>query len=183
MPQGLQPAFQLESPALSEVVRDINKYSNNIMAQHVLLTLGMQRTGVASFDSARQSLAQWWAARWGNAEQPVVDNGAGLSRNASITASGLGQMLQNAWVSPVMPEFVSSMPIVGVDGTLRRSKSRFAGAAHLKTGSLRDVMAVAGYVHAANGRRQVLVAIVNHPNASAARPVLDSLIDWAARDQ
>jgi hypothetical protein len=106
------------------VVRDINKYSNNIMAQHVLLTLGMQRTGVASFDSARQSLAQWWAARWGNAEQPVVDNGAGLSRNASITASGLGQMLQNAWVSPVMPEFVSSMPIVGVDGTLRRSKSR-----------------------------------------------------------
>lgn len=180
VPQGLQPAFQLESPALSEVVRDINKYSNNIMAQHVLLTLGMQRTGVASFDSARQSLAQWWAARWGNAEQPVVDNGAGLSRNASITASGLGQMLQNAWVSPVMPEFVSSMPIVGVDGTLRRSKSRFAGAAHLKTGSLRDSAALAGYVDGASGQRYVLVAMANHANAAAARTAWDALVDWTA---
>lgn len=180
VPQGLQPAFQLESPALSEVVRDINKYSNNIMAQHVLLTLGMQRTGVASFDSARQSLAQWWAARWGNAEQPVVDNGAGLSRNASITASGLGQMLQNAWVSPVMPEFVSSMPIVGVDGTLRRSKSRSAGAAHLKTGSLRDSAALAGYVDGASGQRYVLVAMANHANAAAARTAWDALVDWTA---
>ena len=83
--------------------------------------------------------------------------------------------------SPVMPELVSSLPIAGVDGTLRRSQSR-AGTAHLKTGSLRDVMAVAGYVHAASGRRYVLVAIVNHPNANAARPVLDAITDWAARD-
>ena len=100
-----------------------------------------------------------------------------------ISAQALARMLQLAWAAPVMPEYLASLPIVGVDGTLRRSASRAAGAAHLKTGSLRDVMAVAGYVHAANGRRQVLVAIVNHPNASAARPVLDSLIDWAARDQ
>ena len=120
------------------MVRDVNKYSNNIMAQHVFLALGMQRTGVASFETSRQVLAQWWQSRWGAAEQPVVDNGAGLSRNASITASSLAQMLQNAWMSPVMPEFVASMPIVGVDGTLRRSRSKSAGAAHLKTGTLRD---------------------------------------------
>jgi D-alanyl-D-alanine carboxypeptidase/D-alanyl-D-alanine-endopeptidase (penicillin-binding protein 4) len=81
-----------------------------------------------------------------------------------------------------MPELVSSLPIAGVDGTLRRSKSR-AGTAHLKTGSLRDVMAIAGYVHAASGRRYVLVAIVNHPGAAAARPAMDALIDWTARDQ
>jgi len=90
-------------------------------------------------------------------------------------------MLQVAWQSPVMPDLVASLPISGVDGTLRRTQSR--AAAHLKTGSLRDVMAVAGYVHAASGRRYVLVAVVNHANAGAARPVLDSLVDWTARDQ
>lgn len=180
VPQGLQPAFQLESPALSEVVRDINKYSNNIMAQHVLLTLGMQRTGVTNYEFARQSLAQWWTARLGNVEQPAVDNGAGLSRNASITANGLGRMLQSAWVSPVMPEFVSSMPIVGVDGTLRRSRSKFAGSAHLKTGTLRDSTALAGYVDGISGQRYVLVAMANHANAAAARAAWDALVDWTA---
>ena len=180
VPQGLQPAFQLESPALSEVVRDINKYSNNIMAQHVFLTLGMQRTGVASFEASRQALAQWWQSRWGSAEQPQPDNGAGLSRSASVTANGLGMMLQNAWASPVMPEFVSSMPIVGVDGTLRRSRSKYAGAAHLKTGTLRDSTALAGYVDGASGHRYVLVAMANHANAVAARAAWDALVDWTA---
>lgn len=180
VPAGLQPAFQSESPSLSEVVRDINKYSNNIMAQHVFLTLGMQRTGVASFEASRQALAQWWQARWGAAELPDVDNGAGLSRNAAITANGLGLMLQSAWASPVMPEFMASMPIVGVDGTLRRSNSKYAGAAHLKTGTLRDSTALAGYVDAANGRRYVLVAMANHANAGAARAAWDALIDWTA---
>ena len=127
-------------------------------------------------------LRQWWQARVGDADLPQVDNGAGLSRDARLTAQALARMLQVAWLSPVMPELVASLPITGVDGTLRRSQSR-AGTAHLKTGSLRDVMAVAGYVHAASGRRYVLVAVVNHPNAGAARPVLDSLIDWTAREQ
>ena len=179
VPPGVQPAFQLESPALSEVVRDINKYSNNIMAQHVFLTLGM-RNGVASFDASRQALAQWWQSRLGSAEQPQPDNGAGLSRSASVTANGLGLMLQSAWASPVMPEFVSSMPIVGVDGTLRRSRSKYVGAAHLKTGTLRDSTALAGYVDGASGHRYVLVAMANHANAVAARTAWDALVDWTA---
>ena len=108
---------------------------------------------------------------------------SGLLDEARTSPQAMARMLQLARAAPVMPEYLASLPIAGVDGTLRRSTSRAAGAAHLKTGSLRDVMAVAGYVHAANGRRQVLVAVVNHPNASAARPLLDSLIDWAARDQ
>ena len=180
-PPGLKPAFVVTSPALAEVVRDVNKYSNNVMAQQVFLTLALQKNGVATFDGAREVLRQWWQARVGDADLPQVDNGAGLSRDARLTAQALARMLQVAWVSPVMPELVASLPITGVDGTLRRSQSR-AGTAHLKTGSLRDVMAVAGYVHAASGRRYVLVAVVNHPNAGAARPVLDSLIDWTARE-
>ena len=182
VPTGLKPVFVVASPALSEVVRDVNKYSNNVMAQQVFLTMALQKNGVATFDGAREALRQWWQARMGDAELPQADNGAGLSRDARVTAQALARMLQVAWASPVMPELMASLPISGVDGTLRRSQSR-AGIAHLKTGSLRDVMAVAGYVDAANGRRYVLVAIVNHANAAAARPVLDSLIDWTARDQ
>jgi serine-type D-Ala-D-Ala carboxypeptidase/endopeptidase (penicillin-binding protein 4) len=87
-------------------------------------------------------------------------------------------LLQVAWASPTMPELLSSLPVTGVDGTLRRSKTP-VGRAHLKTGSLRDVMGVAGVVLANTGRRYVVVAIVNHPNANAARPALDALVKWA----
>jgi D-alanyl-D-alanine carboxypeptidase/D-alanyl-D-alanine-endopeptidase (penicillin-binding protein 4) len=180
VPAGLSPAFVAESPALGEVVRDINKYSNNVMTQQVFLTLGLEQAGVGSMQTANEAVARWWSSRWGVAERPVVDNGAGLSREARISAHALGRMLQSAWLSPVMPEFVASLPIAGVDGTLRRSKAQ--ASAHLKTGSLRDSNALAGYVDGASGKRYVLVAFVNHANAGAARPALDALVDWVARD-
>ena len=182
VPAGLQPVLVNRSPALAEVVRDINKHSNNVMTQQLLLTLGLQRGGQGSFEAARGVLIQWWHQRMGGADTPVVDNGAGLSRDARITARALTRMLQQAWAAPVMPEFIASLPLAGVDGTLRRRPGPALGAAHLKTGSLRDVTAVAGYVLAASGRRYVLVAIVNHPDAAAARPALEALVDWAARD-
>ena len=180
VPAGLKPAWENQSPALAEVVRDINKYSNNVMTQQVLLTMGKERMGVGSLEAGRTALAQWWQLRWPAAEMPLVDNGAGLSRNARISAQALGRMLQAAWGSSVMPEFVASMPISGMDGTLRRSKA--SASAHLKTGSLRDTNALAGYVHGNSGQRYVLVALINHPNAGAARPVMDALVDWVAQD-
>lgn len=184
VPAGLQPVFSTTSPALAEVVRDINKYSNNVMTQQVFLTLGLQKGGAGSFEAARDALQRWWRQRLGgDAELPVVDNGVGLSREARISAQALARMLQLAWAAPVMPEYLASLPIAGVDGTLRRSTSRAAGAAHLKTGSLRDVMAVAGYVHAANGRRQVLVAIANHPNGQRRTARAGQPDGLAARDQ
>ena len=180
VPAGLPPAWDNVSPALAEVVRDINKYSNNVMTQQVLLTMGKERFGSGSLETGRQALAQWWQSRWPAAEMPVVDNGAGLSRQARISAQALGRMLQTAWASSVMPELVASLPISGMDGTLRRSKA--SASAHLKTGSLNEVNTLAGYVHGNSGQRYVLVAMVNHPNAGAARPVMDALVDWAAQD-
>jgi D-alanyl-D-alanine carboxypeptidase/D-alanyl-D-alanine-endopeptidase (penicillin-binding protein 4) len=81
-----------------------------------------------------------------------------------------------------MPELMASLPIAGVDGTLKRSQSQASGRAHLKTGSLRDVAAVAGYVLGASGKTYVLVAIANHPNATAARSAFDALLDWVVKD-
>ena len=182
VPAGLRPVFSVQSPALSEIVRDINKYSNNVMAQQLFLTLSLQQKGAGTQEGSRELVHAWWRERIGG-EPPAIDNGSGLSRNERITALQLAKLLQLAWSSPLMPELISSLPLAGSDGTLRRMRGRSSGQAHLKTGSLRDVSAVAGFVHAASGRRYVLVAIVNHPNAAAARPAIDALVDWTARDQ
>ena len=178
VPSGLKPVFEVESAPLSDVIRSINKYSNNVMAQQVFLTLSQQQSGVGSFAASGKVVQQWWRERVGG-EPPVLDNGSGLSRDERISASGLAQLLQTMWRSPNMSELMSSLPVTGTDGTLKRSKAQ--AVAHLKTGSLRDVAGIAGYVDGANAKRWILVAVLNHPNANAARPALDALIDWAAQ--
>ena len=183
VPATLKPAFSASSPPLAEVVRDINKFSNNVMAQQVFLTLSLQNKGLGSTDASRELLRQWWQTRISPSDAPVVDSGSGLSRESRLNAQGLARMLQVAWASPLMPELMASLPITGVDGTLRRIQGGATGAAHLKSGSLRDVWGVAGYVHGASGKRYVLVAIANHPNAAAVRPAVEALVDWTARDR
>jgi D-alanyl-D-alanine carboxypeptidase/D-alanyl-D-alanine-endopeptidase (penicillin-binding protein 4) len=176
------PTFELRSPALAEVIRDINKLSNNVMAQQLFLTLGATQRGAGTPDVARDVVRQWLSGRIrGAAAGSVVVNGSGLSRDSRLSALALGRLLQAAWSSPVMPELMSSLPIAGIDGTLRKASSA-PGRAHLKTGSLRDVVGIAGYVLADSGRRYVVVAIVNDANANAARPALDALVDWVADD-
>ena len=191
-PVGLRSAFEVTSPTLAEVIRDINKYSNNVMAQQLFLTLSLSTTlntnrtpgtGPASFEASRSVLRNWWLARFGEQDMPVLDNGSGLSRQERITPQALARLLQTAYASGAMPELMASLPIAGVDGTLRKNKSRVSqGWAHLKTGSLRDATALAGYVHTPSGRRLVVVGIINHPNAAGARPALDALVDWAVRE-
>jgi D-alanyl-D-alanine carboxypeptidase/D-alanyl-D-alanine-endopeptidase (penicillin-binding protein 4) len=200
--QAQKPAFEVSSPTLPDIIRDINKFSNNVMAQQVFLTLGRVSgklsesdasadsalalapapAPLSSFAAARTSVQRWWKERISADDVPVLDNGSGLSRNERITANGLGRLLQVAYRSPWMPELMSSLPISGMDGTLRRVKSKALGSAHLKTGSLSNVIAIAGYVHPANGKPQILVALINHPNANAARPALDALVEWATRE-
>jgi D-alanyl-D-alanine carboxypeptidase/D-alanyl-D-alanine-endopeptidase (penicillin-binding protein 4) len=178
VPANLQPVFNSDSATLAEVIRDINKFSNNVMAQQLFLTLSQQQRGVGSLEGSREVLQRWWRERVGG-DVPVFDNGSGLSRDERISAQALARLLQVAWASPTMAELMSSLPISGLDGTLKRSKAQ--GVAHLKTGSLRDVAGVAGFVDGASGKRWVLVAVLNHPNANAARPALDALIDWVAQ--
>jgi D-alanyl-D-alanine carboxypeptidase/D-alanyl-D-alanine-endopeptidase (penicillin-binding protein 4) len=167
---------------LAEVVRDINKFSNNVMAQQLFLTLALTQRGLGTPDNAREVLHQWMTTRYGEAGRAaLIDNGSGLSRDTRVSAQLLARLLQDMTAGTQMSELMSSLPVRGVDGTMKRSKSP-PGRAHLKTGSLRDVTAVAGYVLTASGHLCVLVGVVNHPNASAARPALDALIDWTARD-
>lgn len=182
-PSDRLPHFEFVSPPLPEVVRDINKHSNNVMAQQLFLTLGLVQSGRGTRDAARAALQRWLAERLPGEplDGIVIDNGSGLSRSGRLSAALLGRLLHAAWATPTMPELMSSLPMSGLDGTLRRS-SASTGRAHLKTGSLRDVAGVAGYVFGTSGRRYALVAIVNHPSANAARPAIDALVQWAIDD-
>jgi len=176
------PSFEIVSPTLPEVIRDINKFSNNVMAQQLFLTLGLADRGIGTPDTARAAVRQWMFSRLGTASAgAVIDNGSGLSRETRLSARQLGQLLLAAWASPVMPELISSLPVAGIDGTMRRSASAL-GRAHLKSGSLRDVASVAGFVLGNSGKRYVVVGIVNHTNASVGRPALDALVQWASND-
>jgi D-alanyl-D-alanine carboxypeptidase/D-alanyl-D-alanine-endopeptidase (penicillin-binding protein 4) len=177
-----RPTFELGSAPLADVVRDTNKYSNNVMAQQLFLSLALAQRGSGTPQAAREVLRDWVDLRLGQAgADVVVDNGSGLSRGSRATAHALARLLMVAWSSPVMPELMASLPVAGLDGTMRRARMPL-GRAHMKTGSLRDVAGIAGYVLSATGRRYVVVAIVSHPNANAARPALEALTQWTATD-
>ena len=179
------PSFVSSSPPLAEVVRDINKFSNNVMAQQLFLTLALVQRGSGTPENGRAVLRDWMTERFGAQAVAglVIDNGSGLSRDTRVSVRLLARTLQSAWAAPVMPEMIASLPINGLDGTARRFGSSPVRA-HLKTGSLRDVRGVAGYVLGDSGRRYVIVAILNHPNAGAdaARAPLAALLQWVAND-
>jgi serine-type D-Ala-D-Ala carboxypeptidase/endopeptidase (penicillin-binding protein 4) len=111
----------------------------------------------------------------------VLDNGAGLSRIERISAGSLARLLVDAYASPTMPEFMSSLPLAGIDGTMRTRSAAF-GHAHIKTGLLNEVRAIAGYVLAESGRRYAVVFLINHPHAGAGQPAQDALLDWVRRN-
>ncbi|MBL8339929.1 MAG: D-alanyl-D-alanine carboxypeptidase [Rubrivivax sp.] len=182
-PPGTPPTFELRSPSLAEAVHDINKFSNNVMAEQLALTLAREANPQepATPQAARALLQRWLGERLGPAPATgaVVSNGSGLSRESRLSPRQLARLLVLAHASPTMPELMASLPVVAVDGTARRVRAA-AGRAHLKTGGLRDVAGLAGYVLAADGRRLVFVALVNHPQAHAARPALEALLHKVA---
>jgi D-alanyl-D-alanine carboxypeptidase/D-alanyl-D-alanine-endopeptidase (penicillin-binding protein 4) len=80
-----------------------------------------------------------------------------------------------------MPEYTASLPIPGVDGTLRRrlTDSPSVGRGHLKTGYLEGVRAIAGYMMDNRGRTLVVVSLINHPQAVAAQAFQEAVVQWA----
>jgi D-alanyl-D-alanine carboxypeptidase/D-alanyl-D-alanine-endopeptidase (penicillin-binding protein 4) len=180
-PAGAAPFHVHESPPLGLLVRDINKLSNNVMARHLFLTLGAETAGTPGDAEKAAGAIRGWLARKGiAAPELVLENGSGLSRIERLSAASLAALLQAAWKSSVMPEFVASLPIAALDGTMRRrlKGEAVAGRAHIKTGLLADVRSMAGYVLDRAGRRMIVVMIVNHPNAPQAQAAMDELLRW-----
>lgn len=183
---GQTAPVRLEVPSvpLLDVVRDVNKFSNNVMAQHVFLSLaragGPVPDTIATYEDSRMSVQAWWRKTLPKATAPLLDNGSGLSRSERISASSLAAMLSQASASRVGPAYADSLLQLGIDPGMRDRARAAAGRAQLKTGTLRDVTAVAGYVQGLSGRRYIVVGMINHINASAGRAALDQLLEWTA---
>lgn len=170
-----------ESAPLAEIIRDINKSSNNVMARQLYLTLGTRDGGrPATLEQSDRVLRQWADARNLRFQEMVIDNGSGLSRTTRFTAYELGEMMRLAWRSPLMPEFVASLPLVAVDGTMRKrlGNSPVAGQAHIKTGYLDGVRAIAGFVNDAQGHTLAVAFLINDAAARHAQAALDALLEW-----
>ncbi len=179
--ESARELLQWESPALSQIIRDINKHSNNVMARQLLLSLAMSPTGSPVTAEAGAAQAKAWLETIGvNTQHVVIENGAGLSRQERLSAEALSTVLNHAWRSPYMPEFIASLPIVGVDGTMIRTlkNSAVKTRAHIKTGSLNDVASIAGYVKAKSGRWISVVCMINHAEANSARSSFNELLEW-----
>jgi D-alanyl-D-alanine carboxypeptidase/D-alanyl-D-alanine-endopeptidase (penicillin-binding protein 4) len=182
VPIGAKLLTQHESAPLADAVRDINKFSNNVMARQVFLTLGND-SAPATTERAKQRVVDWLASRNLRFTELVLDNGSGLSRSERISADSLNRLLLDAWRNPVMPEFISSMPIVGIDGTMKKrlKDASATGRAHIKTGTLEGVKTGAGYALDAQGRRYAITFLINAPRAQAGSAAIDALIDWVAQ--
>ena len=181
VPKNAKLLARAYSPDLAEIIRDINKYSNNTMAQQLFLSLGAQFRSDADGDDAKAAqrvIRQWLAKKGITAPHLVMENGSGLSRAERVSAREMAQMLQAAWKSPYAAEFISSMPIAGKDGTMRKRLKTTAmnGQAHIKTGTLNTVRAISGFSRDSNGHTWAVVAILNDPRPWGASSILDQVL-------
>jgi D-alanyl-D-alanine carboxypeptidase/D-alanyl-D-alanine-endopeptidase (penicillin-binding protein 4) len=183
--EGRAPANQTAfathlSAPLAEVIRDINKFSNNTMARQLFLTLGTTDGSPANIARSTTAVHQWLARQQMVFPELVLENGSGLSRTERISPQHLAEILQRAAHSPFSAELESSLPILGMDGTVKKRfrDSEIAGQAHLKTGTLEGAKSFAGYIHAQSGKSWIAVFIINHPSAALGQPAQDALIEF-----
>jgi D-alanyl-D-alanine carboxypeptidase/D-alanyl-D-alanine-endopeptidase (penicillin-binding protein 4) len=181
MPENAIKVLEQLSMPLGESIRDINKWSNNLMARQLLLTLASEDNPYNATESHGADVVnQQLKALQLPSDSLVIENGSGLSRLERISAQQLGVMLVKAFHRPVMAELIASLPILGVDGTTktRMQTSQALAQIHIKTGSINGVSALAGYVLNQQGQRDVVVMLVNDANAYQARPAQDALLEW-----
>jgi D-alanyl-D-alanine carboxypeptidase/D-alanyl-D-alanine-endopeptidase (penicillin-binding protein 4) len=171
MARGITPKtakllVKQDSLTMAEIVRVTNKFSSNVMARSLVLTLAAENSEAPATPEVGGKVIGEWLQRQGLAfSELVIGNGSGLSREARISADSLARLLVAAWTGRYAPEYLASLPLGGLDGTLKR---RFAGLAEanrvrMKTGTLNGTSSLAGYVTAADGRTYSTVIIVNHP--------------------
>ena len=183
--QPLMPWSVHLSQPLPVVLHDMNKSSDNVTARHLMLALsrGFPMKAATMLDA--QARMHEWLAQQGLAVGDVeVENGSGLSRGERAKPRALAHLLTNAWHAPRLREFLLSLPVAGMDGTLQHRMQGTAAEGHafLKTGTLLDTRALAGYVEGASGRIYAVALMVNHPEASRATPTLDRAVEWLAKN-
>jgi D-alanyl-D-alanine carboxypeptidase/D-alanyl-D-alanine-endopeptidase (penicillin-binding protein 4) len=183
VPEGAVPVLKWRSPPLGEVIRSINKNSNNVMTRQLLYTLGAERYGApGTRPNGIKAVHDFLTSRHLDTSSLVLQNGAGLSRDERISARLLVDILLAAETSPYAAEFIASLSLGGMDGTTR---GRFGGGPrddvlHVKTGRIDHVSALAGYVHGKEGQTYVIAILVNTPEAhrGPGKEIEEAVIRW-----
>ncbi len=186
VPSNASLVMRFESPPLADVLRSINKWSNNVMARQLFLTLGAEKKGPpARLEKSMAVMREWLKSKGIDASGIVLENGAGLSRIERVQPINLAKLLQAAWQGPVFSELESSLPIVAVDGTMktRTRAGEVAGHAHMKTGTLANAKDLAGYLLDKHGRRWIVVFFINDLKAELGTEAQDALLEWVYRGQ
>ena len=179
----VEPFLSFESLSLAEVIKSINKFSNNVMAKHLLLTLAAEKFGQPGTENnGRKVIKNWLERKNIDSENLVIDNGSGLSRKARINAKQLVDLLVYAYKSPYMPEFISSLSLSGMDGTMshRFNNEELTGMVHLKTGRIDHVISMAGYIQSQSGERYAVALIQNYEDIHKGfgEEIQEALLRW-----
>lgn len=168
-----------ESEPLSRLTVLMNKFSNNPMADHLFLSLSFAdergTDSPASYARSREVLLKWLGNRGIDDKSLYIENGSGLSRKTRISAEALGHVISYSLTGPYAAEFLASLPIAGVDGTMRtRTLTAFA---HLKTGRMDGVRSVAGVLRDRYGKDWIVVILINSKAAQNGIAAIDAVLD------
>lgn len=162
------------SKPLSSILTDMNKYSNNVIARSVFLKLGGERPAAEAAQAADAAVRQVLDKAGVDTAPLVLENGSGLSRTERVSARMMGQLLERAYAAPFGRAFIDTLPIAGTDGTLKKRLRQPGEKLRLKTGTLKDVRALAGYW--LGDKPMVVVVIVNSPDAALYLRDLDRMV-------
>jgi D-alanyl-D-alanine carboxypeptidase/D-alanyl-D-alanine-endopeptidase (penicillin-binding protein 4) len=178
-PQGAQLVQTHHSAPLREIIKEINKDSNNVMARQVLLSVGAKQLGApGTTQKGAAAVGQWLESRGLRFSNLRIENGSGLSRSERISAREMGEMLVDIYNSPYRSDMLNSMATIGMEGTVKKRMTNLAGRGKFKTGTLKNVKALAGFITAANGLPYVVSILHNDPRAPGARDIHDDLVEW-----
>ncbi len=183
VPNSISPIVVSTSRPLAEIIRPLNKWSNNVMSRLLVYSLaGKKYPPPYTREQGIEVMFDYLHRNNIDSTDLVIENGSGLSRNSRVSASFMTDLLHHAYTSPLMPEYISSMSLNGIDGTTRR---RFRAAAemgrmHLKTGRLDGVAAIAGYVLAASGKMYTVSMLGNYAgiHQGAGIAIQNALLKW-----
>ena len=185
-PRSARALYTHTSAPLASMVTDINKFSNNVMARQLLLTIDAELSKrPAQARRAARSIQDWAKNRGFDIFDLKIENGSGLSRSERISTQSLAKLLEYGLTAPFASDFVSSLPLAATDGTLAKRfiNSQADGSAYLKTGTLTGVKALAGYLLLPGERKMIFVGFINHSNAEAGQKALDAAVDWVYKTQ
>jgi len=170
------------SKSLAELLPTVVKDSNNVMARQLMRSIGAKRYGAPGTPKkGAEAIDDYLRSQGLDFPELRIENGSGLSRYARISTENISHLLTKAYRSPHRDVLLRSMAVAGVDGTMKRRlrSSAVRGRGFFKTGTLRDVRGIAGYINAADGRTYVVSILHNDPRArSRGRKIHDNFLEW-----